>query len=764
MPETRQLAAIMFTDIVGYTALMGENEASAYQLLKKNRQVQKPLIEKHSGKWLKEMGDGVLASFSTVSDAVYCALAIQKACQKEPDLKLRIGLHQGEVIVEDGDVFGDGVNIASRLEPLAPAGSIYASESVYRNIQNKKSIVASFIREEALKNVKHPVKIYEIQAAEGTNQEEDVITVPHSNHSNHSPIKTTGTFNWKKILYLIGPIIVLLTAIYFLYPTQEKEGIEEIDKSIAVLPFKNMSQELGSQYFADGVMEAILNNLSRIGELRIISRTSVEQYRTSSKTIPQIGNELDVTYILEGSAQQYGDKVRITVQLIDTRQDKYLWSESYDREMTDIFATQSEIAKNIAATLETKLTSREKELIESIATENIMAYDFYLRAKEYARRYQNLRENPDYENAMSLYQRSLELDPNFALAYVGIAEIYYTRNRFREYMLDQPLDSVLMLCNRSLDLDPNLTEAYLIRGNYFYFIENSLSKAMADCNQALAIDPNNAAAMLLIADIYNWELETSNAFQFLLKASRLIKGSQLPELYNQLGGLYMNASNYQKAEMFFNEALKIQPDLIEAYDGLAHINRCQGKWAKNLKIADKLIEINAESSALYELALIHMMNGQYVESEKFFRQLYASRSDVIQLRGYNDKHMYSYVLMKNGKEEEAITNLTEVRDYILKAIDLKRQWANQSGYELAKIYALLGNKKEALKWLQQYHDTNHFGFGLCDFAEYDPPFESLRNEPQFKQILRKAKEAILEKRLALERLEASEELKSRSIL
>ena len=761
MPETRQLAAIMFTDIVGYTALMGENEASAYQLLKKNRQVQKPLIEKHSGKWLKEMGDGVLASFSTVSDAVYCALAIQKACQKEPDLKLRIGLHQGEVIVEDGDVFGDGVNIASRLEPLAPAGSIYASESVYRNIQNKKSIVASFIREEALKNVKHPVKIYEIQAAEGTNQEEDVITVPHSNHS---PIKTTGTFNWKKILYLIGPIIVLLTAIYFLYPTQEKEGIEEIDKSIAVLPFKNMSQELGSQYFADGVMEAILNNLSRIGELRIISRTSVEQYRTSSKTIPQIGNELDVTYILEGSAQQYGDKVRITVQLIDTRQDKYLWSESYDREMTDIFATQSEIAKNIAATLETKLTSREKELIESIATENIMAYDFYLRAKEYARRYQNLRENPDYENAMSLYQRSLELDPNFALAYVGIAEIYYTRNRFKEYMLDQPLDSVLMLCNRSLDLDPNLTEAYLIRGNYFYFIENSLSKAMADCNQALAIDPNNAAAMLLIADIYNWELETSNAFQFLLKASRLIKGSQLPELYNQLGGLYMNASNYQKAEMFFNEALKIQPDLIEAYDGLAHINRCQGKWAKNLKIADKLIEINAESSALYELALIHMMNGQYVESEKFFRQLYASRSDVIQLRGYNDKHMYSYVLMKNGKEEEAITNLTEVRDYILKAIDLKRQWANQSGYELAKIYALLGNKKEALKWLQQYHDTNHFGFGLCDFAEYDPPFESLRNEPQFKQILRKAKEAILEKRLALERLEASEELKSRSIL
>ncbi len=157
MPETRQLAAIMFTDIVGYTALMGESETRAYQLLKKNRQVQKPIIEKHHGKWLKEIGDGVLASFQTVSEAVYCAIEIQEACLNEPDLNLRIGIHLGEVIVEDGDVFGDGVNIASRLEPLAPVGGIYVSESVFRNIQNKESIEAVFVREETLKNVKFPV-------------------------------------------------------------------------------------------------------------------------------------------------------------------------------------------------------------------------------------------------------------------------------------------------------------------------------------------------------------------------------------------------------------------------------------------------------------------------------------------------------------------------------------------------------------------------------------------------------------------------------
>ncbi len=163
MTQSRQLAAIMFTDIVGYTALMDEDEQRAFELLKKNRQVQRPLIEKYNGKWLKEMGDGVLASFTTVTDAVFCAAAIQKTCEDEPDLKLRIGIHQGEVVFDGEDVFGSGVNIASRLEPLAPIGGILVSESVHGNLGNKKNIISTFLREEQLKNVKEPVRIYSVQ-------------------------------------------------------------------------------------------------------------------------------------------------------------------------------------------------------------------------------------------------------------------------------------------------------------------------------------------------------------------------------------------------------------------------------------------------------------------------------------------------------------------------------------------------------------------------------------------------------------------------
>ncbi|HEY2727090.1 MAG TPA: adenylate/guanylate cyclase domain-containing protein, partial [Parafilimonas sp.] len=212
MAQTRQLAAIMFTDIVGYTALMGDDEKHAFNLLHKNRELQKPLISEFNGKWIKELGDGVLAIFQTVTNAVSCAIKIQLACASIPDLKLRIGIHLGEVVFEDDDVFGDGVNIASRLQALAPVGGIYISESVFRNIDNQKDMETEFVKEEILKNVKHPVKIYKLKKQE---------------------LYTTFTSNDVAL-------------------TQDKPLKKEIEKSIAVLPFVNMSNDPEQEYFSDG--------------------------------------------------------------------------------------------------------------------------------------------------------------------------------------------------------------------------------------------------------------------------------------------------------------------------------------------------------------------------------------------------------------------------------------------------------------------------------------------------------------------------------
>ena len=231
MSSTRQLAAIMFTDLVGYTSLMGEDEEKALELLKKNRQVQRPIIEKYNGRWLKEIGDGVLASFPSVSEAVYCAGTIQKACEDEPDLKLRIGIHLGEVVFESEDVFGDGVNIASRLEPLAPIGGILVSESVHKNILNKKGIESEFVREEHLKNVKEPVRIYELKV-EGVETPESLASTADASLSS-KPFELKLS-NPRKVAFISLGIIIILVVSYLFYNSQQKQEVvvESMSESI----------------------------------------------------------------------------------------------------------------------------------------------------------------------------------------------------------------------------------------------------------------------------------------------------------------------------------------------------------------------------------------------------------------------------------------------------------------------------------------------------------------------------------------------------
>ena len=250
MTSTRQLAAIMFTDIVGYTALMGNDEDKALELLRKNRMVQRPIIEKYSGRWLKEIGDGVLASFNTVSDAVNCAIDIQKACKSDADFNLRIGIHQGEVVFEGEDVFGDGVNIASRLEALAPTGGIWISDSVNSNIKNKQGMETRFIKEEQLKNVKDPVRIYEV-SIEGSYPGEEIkneTSRPVEKGRSHS-------FSRKSVAGLMAIFVVALALIYFFYPFRgDKESVDG-PRTIAVLAFDDQSPDGDQEWLGDGMAD-----------------------------------------------------------------------------------------------------------------------------------------------------------------------------------------------------------------------------------------------------------------------------------------------------------------------------------------------------------------------------------------------------------------------------------------------------------------------------------------------------------------------------
>jgi len=310
--QSRQLAAIMFTDIVGYTSLMGDDEQKAFELLRKNRQLQKPVIVQYNGTWIKELGDGILASFSTVTEAVLCAIEIQKACLGIDDLKLRIGIHLGEVVFEDNDVFGDGVNIASRLQALAPIGGIWVSESVHKNVSNKKEINCRFIKEELLKNVKEPVRIYEVYV-EGSQAEQSKHTF------------TTEEFS------------------------QNRSG-----QSIAVLPFVDMSLAHDQEYLGDGIADEIIIAIAKIKELQVSSRSSSFSFKNHYEDARMIGKKLGVSNILEGSIKKSGERLRISAQLINVDDGFQLWSDMYQMDVGDIFIIQEHIAQSVVENLKLK--------------------------------------------------------------------------------------------------------------------------------------------------------------------------------------------------------------------------------------------------------------------------------------------------------------------------------------------------------------------------------------------------------------------------
>ena len=456
MPSSRQLAAIMFTDIVGYTSLMGRDEQKAFDILKKNREIQKPLIKRYNGTWIKELGDGMLASFNTVTDAVFCAAAIHQACSAVGDIKLRIGIHLGEVIFENNDIFGDGVNIASRLQSIADPGEILVSEAVYANIKNKKEFTVEFFREETLKNVEAPVKIYSIR------METDSDTTSSADAYQKSLRRKGNLFNEKKrILFMLGLISLLAIGSFFYFRNKDKNKTAETveskstDKSIAVLPFTNMSNDPAQDYFAGAMMDEILNHLFKIGGWRITSRTSSMSYKGSNKTMKEIANELGVANLLEGSVQKEGNRIRIRVQLIDGKTDEHLWGETYDREFKEVFAIQSDIAQKVASELKINIDPDVKQRIEASPTQSIEAYTLYLQAKNI----------PGKSSKIAL-EKAIDLDSNFADAYTELAYYWLLQGTwFGDLRSEQVLLRAMPLLQKALQINPDLASAHYHMAN-----------------------------------------------------------------------------------------------------------------------------------------------------------------------------------------------------------------------------------------------------------------------------------------------------------
>lgn len=446
-----RLAAILFADIVGYTAMMQEDEATAVEKINRFREVLEIIAVELDGKIIQYYGDGSLLLFNSSTDAVEFAKLLQEDLNEDPKVPVRIGIHMGDVLMNDGNVFGDVVNIAARIQALAPTGGIYISEMVYRNIANKKGLDSIFIKEERLKNVKELIRIYE------------VITEIHQPEvylqSTHEPLEQ---------------------------PTKEN--------SIAVLPFSNLSRNEEQEFFSDGLTEDIITQLSKIKAFKVISRTSVTLYKNSPKSVKEIGKELGVSLILEGSVQRAGEQVRITAQLINAITDEHLWADSYDRSVNDIFSIQREVALAIAAVLNTQLSRKETQQLDYIPTVSLQAYDFYLRGKLLLEK----RNKSELLVARDLFEQAVKKDKSFANAWSGLADSYLLSS-YRGY--EDPV-KMLWMAKKNIDIALSLDSfsgETLASLGYWYFQTFDWHAAEITYRRALSLNSNQSNAYLWFA-------------------------------------------------------------------------------------------------------------------------------------------------------------------------------------------------------------------------------------------------------------------------
>ncbi|MDB4442358.1 adenylate/guanylate cyclase domain-containing protein [bacterium] len=430
----RKLTAILSADVEGYSRLMGDDEEATVRSLTAYREVLTTLIQQHNGKVVDSPGDNLLAEFASVVDAVQCAVAVQKEIKARNDqlpenrrMLFRIGINLGDVIQEEERIYGDGVNIAARLEGLSEAGGICISKTAFDHIESKLPYGYDFIGDQTVKNIAKPVAAYRVLM-------DPRVTV------SGKPVGEKSS-SIRRTPILVGAVAVLLLAVavgiwqfYMRRPSVEPAVVREMaspladNPSIAVLPFNNLSDDPKQEYFADGMTDELITDLSKISGLRVISRNSSFTYKGKTVKAQQVADELNVQYVLEGSIQRAGDRVRIRAQLIDGATDHHLWAESYDAVMENIFDLQDKITKKIAAVLEVKLTAKEQNRLAKKETTNIEAYDAFVKGWEHLHR-----ETPDdLIQAISSFKEAVELDPMYSRAHAALAWAYLSSSiRFK---------------------------------------------------------------------------------------------------------------------------------------------------------------------------------------------------------------------------------------------------------------------------------------------------------------------------------------------
>ena len=598
----RRLAAVMFTDIVGYTTLTQRNESDTNRLLEEHRALVRPLLASHGGRVIKTIGDAFLVEFKSALDAVLCSLAIQhmkhaRKVARGETLSLRIGIHEGDVLERENDILGDAVNVASRIEPLAPPGGVCVSSQVYEQVRNKSDLAFVSLGEKSLKNLDLPVSVYAVQ-------------MPWERHAS-------------------------------------AEGASYPANRIAILPFRNMSPDPNDEYFAEGMTEEIISAVSGISGLSVISRTSVMGYKGTSKRVKEIGRELEVGSILEGSFRKAGARIRVTTQLISVAGDEHLWAQSYDRELDDVFAVQSDIAQKVAESMKVKLLQAEKARVTKAPTSNMPAYESYLQGVYLF----NKDTVASVKESIVYLENAIRLDPEFSQAYAVLGN-FLVAMAGEVMPLRAAFEKAEPLIARALELDENSSEAHLARGNLALQYRFDWRLAESEFNRAIELNPNNAAA-------YSWRSILHCLTGDEDKA--LEEATQAREL-DPLSTVTLHSANrclvakglYGDAIAMWQRMAQLEPDVAHIHVHLAELFCHAGEATAAKKEADLVRRLETDSEDRIMLVPVYSRLGEQAEARRILQEIEGGGQT-----GYTSPIRLAAALLATGEREKALGTLEE---------------------------------------------------------------------------------------------------------
>lgn len=627
----------MFTDIVGFTALAQEDEERAMRLLDEQRKVVRPIIANHNGKEVKTIGDAFLVEFGSSLDAVYCAAEIQGALSRKvtaglEGVSLRIGIHLGDVIHTGGDIAGDAVNVASRIEPLAPPGGICVSSQVRDSVLNKTHFRFVSLGTPELKNVRATFEVYQISG--------------------------------------FGPQLER-----FVTNAQQRKD------RIAVLPFTNISQDKSEDYFADGLTEELISSVSRTQGLRVVARTSVMKYKGTSKPISEIGRELGVGSVLEGSVRRAGDRVRITVQLVDPSDEEPKWSQQYDREIQDIFDIQADISRRVADALRMQILGWTEAGTQS---RNPKAYLAHLRGRQSW----NTRTEAGTRQAIGFFEQALAEDASFARAYSGLADCYSTLALLEFTPPNEAYPKAKEAVGKALSLDPMLAEAHTSLGLIRFQYDWDWRGAEEEFNEALRINPSYAPAHHFFADY----LKAMGRFDEAL--AEIVKAQELDPL-----NLAINT-------------------------GVGHVLYLSRQYDKSIEQYKKAVDLDPN------FTLTHIWFGRPYLEKGMYSEAISELQTAVKLSGEGTLAlaMLGHGFASGGRAEDA----KKVLDQLLE----RSKTRYVPSYWLAVVYNGFKDREQVIKWLGKAYEERSSWLVWCNV---EPRFDWLRDDTAFKSMMQAMK-------------------------